>query len=365
MGLLSSMTGIFTNKKLSFDSPEFIKDFEEKSNEMLELEGLLKFPGKYDSKLIENDLKLYKAGIIGERNVAYELMNSHMPVLVLHNLLLKYKELSAQIDYVVIGQKFILIIECKNMVGDIEINSNGEFIRYFKSSSGKCYKKEGMYSPITQNERHMELVRKILKDEGILKDSVIDRILIHKVVIANPKTIINSKYAKNEIKDKIIKLDQLINILRSFSNDKDVNNLSEDVMRKAGSLLLKYSSREYIPRADKYILGDYSEIISPNCKEKSDDKYETIIKETIIKSDEIEKDHNNDKSLYEKLKEYRYKKSVEEKVSAYIVYKNTVLDELVASKPKTMDELKKIKGFGDVKIEKYGEDIIRIICEDL
>lgn len=103
-------------------------------------------------------------GIIDEKNVAYELKNSHMPILILHDLYLEYKGIKAQVNYVVVDQRFILVIECKNMVGDIEITSNGDFIRYFKSTNGKVYKKEGMYSPIVQNERHVELIRYILKN---------------------------------------------------------------------------------------------------------------------------------------------------------------------------------------------------------
>jgi hypothetical protein len=45
------------------------------------------------SKQIEQDMKLIRCGISGEKNVAYELKNSHMPILILHDLNLEYKEL--------------------------------------------------------------------------------------------------------------------------------------------------------------------------------------------------------------------------------------------------------------------------------
>ena len=48
------------------------------------------------------------------------------------------------------------MIECKNLVGDIEVNSNGDFIR--KLTYGRRVIKNGIYSPITQNRRHLERV---------------------------------------------------------------------------------------------------------------------------------------------------------------------------------------------------------------
>ena len=105
------------------------------------MEELLKLAPKETAKVIEQNIKLLSYGVIGEKNVAYELKNSHMPILILHDLYLEHKDLTAQIDYVVIDQRFILVIECNNMVGDMEITSSGNFIRYFKSANGKVYKK--------------------------------------------------------------------------------------------------------------------------------------------------------------------------------------------------------------------------------
>ena len=71
-------------------------------------------------------------------------------------------DLSAQIDFIVFTRKLTFLIECKNLYGDIEITNTGSFIRkvnYF----GKTVK-EGFYSPVTQIQRHMELFKKVNKD---------------------------------------------------------------------------------------------------------------------------------------------------------------------------------------------------------
>ena len=51
------------------------------------------------------------------------------------------------------------------MMGDITITKEGEFIRYMKNSYGKVVSKQGMYSPIVQNERHINVIKEILSNE--------------------------------------------------------------------------------------------------------------------------------------------------------------------------------------------------------
>lgn len=64
---------------------------------------------------------------------------------------------SAQIDFLVITNKLNFVIECKNLFGNIEINSKGDFIRTIQYGNKKY--KEGIYSPITQNERHLAVLK--------------------------------------------------------------------------------------------------------------------------------------------------------------------------------------------------------------
>ncbi len=78
----------------------------------------------------------------------FELKNSHMPMYILHDIFFEENGLTTQIDYIVITRKVILIIECKNLYGNITVNNQGDFTRTIQF--GKRYHKEGIYSPITQ-----------------------------------------------------------------------------------------------------------------------------------------------------------------------------------------------------------------------
>jgi len=65
--------------------------------------------------------------------------------------------------------------------------------------------------------------------------------------------------------------------------------------------------------------------------------------------------------LERELKEYRLRVSREQKVKAYIIFNNRQMEDLIKFKPISNAALLKISGFGDVKIKKYGDDIINII----
>ena len=45
----------------------------------------------------------------------------------------------------------------------------------------------------------------------------------------------------------------------------------------------------------------------------------------------------------------------------YIIFNDNQMMNLIECMPKNKDELKNVSGFGEVKVEKYGEDIIKII----
>lgn len=94
------------------------------------LEGLLiKAHGDVKDKILK-ECAIAKAGIIGEDNILFELKNSNMDMVVLHDIYIETEDgRGAQIDFVVVTSKITFIIECKNLFGNIEIDSKGNFIR--------------------------------------------------------------------------------------------------------------------------------------------------------------------------------------------------------------------------------------------
>jgi len=203
----------------SEDKPVFIKEDTSATAELDAMRALLPRVSAKDHDRLERDIKLLETGVAGENAVAFELANSHLPIYVLRDLYLENDGLAAQIDFLVIAPYVNVVIECKNLVGDIEVDSRGDFIRTF--GTGKYRKREGIYSPITQNERHLQLLRSIKRSQhgavaNALASHLLDNLWKSVVVLANPKTVLNDRYAKKEIKQQIIRADGLIAYIKQL-----------------------------------------------------------------------------------------------------------------------------------------------------
>lgn len=256
-----------------FTKPEVVilKESSDARDYLKKLQELLPKASDDAKEKIEKEIAIANAGVFGEDNILFELKNSGMDLVVLHDLYIKTQSgLSAQIDFLVIAPKCIYIIECKNLFGNIEINSSGDFIRTI--NHGKKYYKEGIYSPITQNERHMTVLKELRgENKGFLTRAIrnvtFDDFYKGVVVLANPKTVVNDKLATKEVKDKVIRADQIIKFI------KDTEAQSKE---------LSSPIKEMISCGQKYL--------DLNVEERPEyiEKYNALFHETGLKSDEPE-----------------------------------------------------------------------------
>ena len=112
-----------------------------------------------------------------------------MDMYILHDLYFEYNDLQAQIDYLIITRKRVYVIECKNLIGNIEIDNSGNFVRTYELFGKKV--KEGLYSPITQNERHRLVIKGLRgQDKNILTKFLFEKNFDNNyksvIVLANP-----------------------------------------------------------------------------------------------------------------------------------------------------------------------------------
>ena len=68
-----------------------------------------------------------------------------------------------------------------------------------------------------------------------------------------------------------------------------------------------------------------------------------------------------DESLVEKIRAFRKQLAQVNKVPAYVIFHDATLHELSDKKPKNKTELLDIQGMGNVKVERFGEDLLNII----
>lgn len=88
---------------------------------------------------------------------------------------------------------------------------------------------------------------------------------------------------------------------------------------------------------------------------------QVAVNEVIEEEKAEEQVVDNASDLYEEIRKYRYNKSKEEGNKPYFLFNNSTLDLLVKERPRTKEELLKIQGFGQVKVDKYGDDLLNII----
>ncbi len=67
---------------------------------------------------------------------------------------------------------------------------------------------------------------------------------------------------------------------------------------------------------------------------------------------------------YRRLEAWRKATAVREGLPAYIVLRNESLTQLARENPETLDELKVIKGIGPVKLERYGETLLKVLKDE-
>ncbi|PRR79829.1 NERD domain-containing protein [Clostridium vincentii] len=364
---MSILEAIFGQKK-TIDKPIFIKDFCNDNTQLKDLQDLFDKLNDGEKKdVIEKDIMLQRYGISGESNVHYELKTSFMPMLCLHDVRIEHEDYVAQLDFVVITNKFLAVLETKKLNGNITVNRDGDFIRTIRTRRGREFK-EGIYSPITQNARHSKIVKELLSQKLNINKIPLKSL----VVMANPKSIINKDKCPSDIKASLYKCDQVIKQLEKLQGDKkNEYNINEKRMYAIADLLLKMNTPIHFNNHAKYNLverdfckyGDVvktiAEVISEivvkpeiNKDEAIEEKVETVIKESSKKDINL---------LTKELKKFRLEASKEENTPAYCVFNNAQMEDLIEKYPVTLEKLLEVKGFGEKKIEKYGEGILRIM----
>ncbi len=386
--------GFFNRMK----EPVFLKKgsgLEERLEKLKSLEPLLNEEGRAKLK---QEIRNLEAGILGERNIAFELENSHMPMYIIHDLYLRDGDLTSQIDYLVVTRKICFIIECKNLYGNIEIDSQGTFVRTMEF--GWQRRKEGIYSPITQNQRHMALLRKLRLEQSkgflsrFLRDRSFDEDHRAIVVLANPKTVLDAKYAKKEVKSQVIRADHLVDFIREACEESRAAELSDKEMLNWAQSYLdmeQENEADYLRKYEKYKAAgnigrredargsrdgtDYGgrNLSGGDCgrgnpsggnrvgRNYGDRKPMSKTQESKIYDGDGGFDQGDRERIIKDLRSYRWNTSQAEGIKPYMVFNDKQMMDLLEKFPANEQELKKVLGFGDVKVEKYGAEIIGIL----
>jgi len=310
----------------------FLKEDSNITKQIEELKEIRK--SLINKELIDRDIKKLEIGLQGEKEIAFELKNANIGMYVLHDIILKYEDMSTQIDYVIITKAYTYLVECKNLIGNINIDNKGQFKREYEINGKKII--EAIYSPYTQAVRHKEILKKRWLSKNNKRKTNIQEKFFDKlwykplVVLSNSKSILNINLAPLEIKNHTIRVDQLIDYIKKDIEkyDKDCYTSKKNMLNLANSFL-EANSNEYTSIAYKY-------------KEKINSN---------VENPDIEN----------KLKIFRKEKSKKMNVPAYYIFTDNELEKIIMSNIKSLEDLKNMNILSDIKIKLHGKEIIDII----
>lgn len=142
-------------------------------------------------------------------------------------------------------------------------------------------------------------------------------------------------------------------------------------MLNMGYIEIAYNENNHLKITDagrKILFGKQSgQLVVIKEEEEFGKSFSKSNKDKIYKPVEIKcnayilSDEDKEAELFEVLRQLRYKLAEQEAIPPYIVLSDNSLQALCHIKPKTIEELDKVTGFGEYKKKKYGKDFVDAI----
>jgi hypothetical protein len=317
---------MFIDTKYGNNVEETDLEYQKKALEYLD-------PNKKNIK-IQSDLNKINNGIKGEQEIIKELKFASIGIILLRDINLKtVNEEEAQIDFIIITPGYAYFVESKYISGNIKVDCQGNFVAEY--SNGNKY---SMENPLEQIKKHIEVYKKryLEINKDFLSKTIgfknIDNWNKPLVVISNKKSILDINEAPEEYKNKVIKVDQLINYIQ-----KDLEKVDKyllDTEKEMGERAKRLSKVYNIPKNKNYV-------------ELYKKKYGL--------------DNN---ALKDRLLKYRKEKTIKRKLPKEdYIFDDKELEELLRVLPKTKEEFIGMGIFNHYKIQYHSEEIVGIINE--
>jgi hypothetical protein len=208
-----------------------LKNADDKSAQIAELERRLRASTGREQEAIRQELNTFRAGVEGERDAAYHLdfyWRTYKNSILIHDLRLKIGSRTAQIDHLIINRLLeVYVLESKNFKYGLQVNSRGEF--HGLDSEGKLFSIE---SPLAQAERHVAVLKdafdkiEMPSRAGIkLKPST-----YYPYVLVAPKS--NLKVAKGfEGSSRVVKADLFVKSMDANYDKPSVGKVATDLLK--------------------------------------------------------------------------------------------------------------------------------------
>lgn len=213
---------------------------------------------------VEETLSTKQAGWNGEQSLDFHLDYLKGPHYILHNLRLHDRHHFFQIDTVILFPSFILILEAKNMIGQISIHREKKEMRRDT---------EGFQDPVEQAERQKYLLEEWLKRQlGI-------RIPIDfLVVFTNRRCTLQFDSSDSRIYEKVIRATSLMDAVKKKKDVHQGKTFKKEEILRIGHALAE-SHQDHVPDYMERFSLSYSDLQKgvrcPSCTKYSMKKTKT------------------------------------------------------------------------------------------
>jgi len=276
-----------------------------------------------------------------------ELINSAMESARLPELK-HFNELNAEIKLIGFESEDDEINFVVNKIKDTDISKNEIFVlartNRIISELADRMKLNGIKHIVRTEERHVDI--------GAAKDEV-TLATVHSIKGLEADTVFvvgcnGLSFPCKTSEHPIMELTKIYD----YDKEEEERRLFYVAMSRAKNrLYLTYSGKPTRFVTDKMI----------NLLKSENPKSIPLLKNVNVSLTKIQNVKNNEVNLMAKLKEWRAQLAREYNLPAYIIMHDKTIIEIIENNPSTIEELRKVKGIGPAKLEKYGNDILRIL----
>jgi|GEM_PF-1273271 len=319
-----------------------------------------------DSKKKKPHQDVINRNSIGNKNLNKGIHGEYLTLQILERLMGNNKILmnvyipkadgsTTEIDLLMINKTGIYVFESKNYSGWIFGNEKNR--NWTTSLRGGT--KIQFLSPVVQNNGHIRALRNVLGETRNIYYSYIvfsERCELKRVSVTVPDIF-------------VLKRNMLFSALqKDMSNRPEI--LTDTQIAAFYEALQKYSLADTETK-EKHIQS----IVNRQLKEAYVTANPIVATKSVmclpaqgcdrVLAEEVStsamRPNPEDTPIYIVLKKYRCYISKEEDVKAYSVYNNAQILDIISAMPASLEDLKKIPGFGNAKCQKYGHMILEIV----
>lgn len=226
--------------------PIFIKDFYKETQELLDLVDLSENIYDCNKKdVLEKEIKTIKEKLSLDNNMFFEINSSHLCALAIYDGTLSYKDNLKSFDFLLIGDKYICVIDNHSLKGNITIDEDGKFYTVLEREE----KIQISPNPILENKIKINFLKELLKTEMDFNHIP----FINIVVNSDENGSIDKTSCPLEVRENILVFNEVVPYL--YDRKSLEYNLSDEDMYKIGNFMLSILGKEKYDYFEKYGLN--------------------------------------------------------------------------------------------------------------